>query len=381
MKGSVFQLPNGKWRGVVYTEKVGGKWKRKYFQGDTEKEVRRKVNDLIYELQHNIHADPGRITIEKFLNDWLEIYKNMIEENTAEYYRDMLDKHIIPGIGKILLRELKPADLDVFYSNLHNKPRKPRDPKPGEKKEKVVPLAWNSIRKINSIIHGALDYAMKNKMIMSNAADFVSLPKKEKYTPAIMEEENFKKLLDQIKGDFKEEIPILLAACTGLRRGEVFGLNWRDVNFKNNTISINRVVTRYRKYITKKTKNTSSQRFFAVPEFIMKILSDYRSTLKVVPEKVCTAYTAQSYSSHFKLLLEKFVLPHVRYHDLRHFNAIIMLKYGVKDKTASKRLGHASVKTTTDIYQHVLSSMDVEAAKILNDVFTKSDDDKNAESK
>ena len=381
MKGSVFQLSNGKWRGVVYTEKVGGNWKRKYFQGDSEKEVRRLVNNLIYELQNNIHADPGRITMEKFLNDWFEIHKNMIEENTAEYYRDMLDKHIIVGIGKILLRELKPADLDVFYSNLHNKPRKPREPKPGKRKERIVPLSWNSINKLNSIIRKSLDYAMKNKMIMSNAADFVSIPKKEKYVPAIIEEENFKILIDQAKGDFKEALPILLAACTGLRRGEVFGLNWRDVNFKNNTISVNGVVTRYRKYITKKTKNTSSQRFFAVPEFIMQILSDYRASLKVVPEKVCTAYTAQSYSSHFSLLLERFNLPHVRYHDLRHFNAIIMLKYGVKDKTASKRLGHASVKTTTDIYQHVLSSMDIEAAKILNDVFTKSNGDKNAESK
>ena len=184
-----------------------------------------------------------------------------------------------------------------------------------------------------------------------------------------MTEQNFTILIDSVKGTF-DEIPILLAACAGLRRGEVFGLVWnRDIDFNNNVIRVKKVVTRYKKYVTKKPKNETSQRFIAVPKFVMEVLSNYRKSLKVVPEKVCNEFTAQSYSCHFKLLLEKLNLPHVRFHDLRHFNAIIMMKYGVSNKTASKRLGHSNVSTTTDIYQHVLSDMDIEAAKILNDVF------------
>ena len=104
----------------------------------------------------------------------------MVEENTAEYYRNMLDKHIIPGIGKILLRDLAPKDLDKFYNNLRNKPRKPL-----HDKEKVACLSWNSIKKINSIISNSLKYAMRNKKILTNAAALTSLPKKGKNTHLI----------------------------------------------------------------------------------------------------------------------------------------------------------------------------------------------------
>jgi integrase len=369
MRGSVFQLKNGKWRGVVYIEKVNRKWKKKYFQEDTQKEAQRKVNDLIYELEHGLHADPGKITCEAYFNEWFEIYKNKIEENTAEYYRNMLDKHIIPGIGEIKLRDLKPADLDTFYIELHKNKRTPRKLDNG-KLEVVKLLGWNSIRKIHSIIRNALNYAIVNNRIKSNPADYVEIQKKEKFVPRVMDETSFIKLLNSIEGTV-DEIPILLASCTGLRRGEVFGLKWKDVDFTNNIMSVQRVTTRYKKYITKKPKNETSQRFFAVPGFVIEVLKKYKSTHKVIPECVCDGFTAQSYSGHFKRLLEKLEIPPVRYHDLRHFNAIIMLKYGVKDKTASKRLGHAQVSTTTDIYQHVLSDMDREAASIINNVFEK----------
>jgi integrase len=370
VRGSVFQLKNKKWRGVVYVEKISGdKWKKKYFCEGSEKETQRKVNDFIYEVEHNLYADPGKITCESYFNEWFEIYKNKIEQNTAEYYRNMLDKHIMPGIGKIKLRDLKPADLDKFYIGLNKNKRAPIT-RPDGKLDTVKLLGWNTIRKIHSIIRNAINYAVHNNRIKANPADFVDLQKKEKYSPSIMDEACFIFLLNKVEGK-PDEIPVLLAACTGLRRGEVFGLQWKDIDFNKGIISIQRVVTRYSKYVTKKPKNQSSQRFFAVPKFVMDALLKHKSTLKIIPEKVCSGFTAQAYSEHFKRLLEKYELPHIRYHDLRHFNAVIMLKYGVKDKTAAHRLGHAQVSTTTDIYQHVLSDMDIEAAKIINNVFSK----------
>jgi len=373
MRGSVFKIKTGKnkdkWKGVVYIGKNPntGKWIRKEVYGDGEKDVQIKVNDLVYEIQNNIYADPGPVSVEKYLNEWLEIYKDKVEENTAEYYKDMLNKHIIPNLGKIKLRELKPMDIDNFYNYLM------RDPKAEEKRKK---LSGNSVLKIHSIIHNALQYAVFNNKIKSNPADYVKPPKKEKFVPEIMTEADFRRLLSYVKGTF-DEIPILLAACTGLRRSEIFGLQWRDIDFSSNVLKIRRSTTRYRTNITKnRTKNESSKRFIAVPSFVVTVLKAYCDNLKVVPEFVCSKYKAQSYSHHFDLLLKKCGLnPDYRLHDLRHFNAVIMLIYGVPDKVASKRLGHAQVSTTQEIYQHVITDMDKEAAEILDNFFYKKPDE------
>jgi integrase len=253
-------------------------------------------------------------------------------------------------------------DVDKFYNTLRTLPI--------DKEKNQKPLSNNSIVKIHSILHSALEYAKVNKKLMSNPIDYVKPPKKDKFIPNILDEKNFNKLYSAVHGTF-DEIPIVLAACTGLRRSEIFGLTWKNIDMENCLIRIEKITTRYSKYITKKPKSNSSQRTFAVPKFVIDILKNYRSSLKVVPEYVCDKFKAQSYSGHFKLILEKNKLPEFRFHDLRHFNAIIMMKYNIPDKVASERLGHAHVSTTRQIYQHVISDMDREAANIIDNVFNK----------
>jgi len=371
--GSVYQRSSdGRWvaSATLGKDPKTGKRIRKELYADSEKEANILLNNLKYELQNNLYADPGKSTVESFFNEWHEIHKHKIEDNTAEYYRNMLDKHIIPGIGKIKLKDLKPMDIDKFYNELHVPPEPKADAK-GKVPKKKKPLSWNSILKIHSIVHGALEYAKYNDKIKTNPSDYVKPPKKEKFAPKIMTEKDFERLITFVKGSF-DEIPILLAACTGLRRSEVFGLRWRDIDFDNNVISITRATTRYKKYMTKKTKNQSSQRTFAVPAFVMDVLKEYRNSKKVVPEIVCDELKAGSWTPHYKKILAKLCIDtDIRFHDLRHFNAIIMMKYGVPDKIASGRLGHSQVSTTREIYQHVLPDLDKEAAEIINRVFNK----------
>jgi integrase len=353
MKSTVYlRKSDGRWVGSVSLgkDKKTGKRLRKYIYADTEKEAQRLINDIVYELQNGLYINESGISLENFLKEWIDIHSSKVESTTEAYYRLMLDKHIIPEIGKLKIKEIKPLNIDKFY------------------KEKLKTLSGNSVLKLHCIINNALKYAKINGLIKTNPVEFIQPPKKSKHTPNIMNEENFTRLLLLVKGTF-DEIPILLAGCLGLRRGEIFGLQWSDVDFKNKILSIKNTITRFDKYVTKKPKNNSSIRRLTIPDFVLDVLEKYKSSLKVIGLYICDKFKPQYYSEHFRSLLEKNGFDIVRFHDLRHFNAIIMMQYGIPDKIASGRLGHSNVATTREIYQHVIPDMDKQAAKIINDIF------------
>ena len=177
-------------------------------------------------------------------------------------------------------------------------------------------------------------------------------------------------LLDTVKGSF-DEIPILLAGWLGLRRGEIFGLRWSDVDFDKRTLAIEQTSVRFTKEHIKSPKSDSSRRTLMLPPYICKILLRYRTNEKVLTTTICGRYKPQSYSERFSRLLEQQGLEHLRFHDLRHYNATIMLKYGIPDKVASKRLGHSSTQVTKEIYQHVTSDMDISYADKIDEIFSK----------
>lgn len=128
-----------------------------------------------------------------------------------------------------------------------------------------------------------------------------------------------------------------------------------------------------RSYTIKKPKTQKSIRTIAAPGYVFDVLKRYRDKHIVIPidadSHVFTAYKVGTYSGHFKLLISKLKMPFIRLHDLRHYNAVIMMKYGVPDKVAASRLGHSQVQTLRNVYQHVLTDMDVSAAEKINGMF------------
>jgi len=148
--------------------------------------------------------------------------------------------------------------------------------------------------------------------------------------------------------------------------GEIFGLRWKDVNISGGKITIEETVVRVTGYVTKNTKNQSSNRTIAIPEYVIAVLKEYKfkSTLLSFDgnTRVIDKYKPSSYSAHFKKLISSLELPHIRLHDLRHYNAVTMMRYGVSDKVAASRLGHSDVQTLRKVYQHVLTDMDEDAA-------------------
>ncbi len=370
MRGHISQKSNGTWVGVVDApRKADGKRNQKFVYGKTQPEVEKKLTELIYKINTNNFVDPTNILLKQYLNNWLAERKNALSPATYDGYKSYIDRHIIPAIGEKKLNKILPKDVEHFYNS------------------KKDTLSGKSLHQVHSILHRAFKDALINEYIARNIIDFVNPPKVEKHTMKTYEEDQYIKLLKSVE-NISDEIPIMLAGGLGLRRGEIFGLRWSDISFDKKIITVNQNLVCTRSgLVFKKPKSIESIRTISVPDYIIKKLKERYKEQEELKSKqpedyqnhnlVCCKSNGEpinpsTYSHVFADILKNNGLEHIRLHDLRHFNATIMMKYGVPIKVASKRLGHSTTQITQDIYQHVLVSMDTDASdKISEHLFDK----------
>lgn len=347
-----------RWEAAVFTGEYDEKGKPVYewITGDTRKEVAKLRDEIKNQINYGMYVRPSDMTLGEYLLDWLEDYKTNIESTTYELYKIYITKHINPEIGRVRLQDVIPMTLRKFYN------------------KKLETQSSNTVRKYHSLLHNALSSAVDDKLIRENPAKDllkkINALKKTKYKPVVvLSKEDFFKLLDAVEGTY-DEIYIILGGCLGLRRGEVLGLRWRDVDFKNKTITISQTFTRFSKNIIKDPKTESSRRTIKAPSYVMDALEAYRKRQKIInlDNRICWEYLPQSYSHHFRALTQKLGLPNVRFHDLRHFAAVMLLLKGVPDKVAAEMLGHSQVATLREIYQHVIDEMKDQAANAIDEV-------------
>ena len=216
------------------------------------------------------------------------------------------------------------------------------------------------------ILKKAFRDAVNDDILIKNPCDAVKAPSMvNEYEPVIYTDDEFAALMDAVKNT-KEEIPIILAGLCGLRRSEIFGLRWSDINFKTGTMTIFNVAVPYKGNIVNKVpKNKSSLRTITMPEEVIAILKKYKGIGYVVTNKG-NQINPSTYSHTFADMLLKHGLKHIRFHDLRHYNATLMLRLGISDKEAANRLGHSNVITLRKTYQHILDEMDKATAQKIN---------------
>jgi len=353
-----------------------GRRKRKTFRGKTLQDVKDKINQYEFEVATGLYIEPSKDTLVEFLKEyhrvcagcdmWDENYeypKNAKwEETTAQLNKMYIDVHIEPYFKQMKLADVKPIELDKFYNYCLTHERE------NKKSHRTYKMGINSVRKLNTFLKAAFNYAVANGMLRENPCIRVKLSAQEEYDPNIYDEDKFLKLLEAVTGT-DDEIPIILAAGCGLRRGEIFGLRWKDIDFKQNTITIEKTNVRFKNYKEKGPKSKNSKRTFIAPEYVIETLKMYRIRLgKHSPnDKIITRWKPGAYSERFKKLLIKYDLPITRLHDLRHYNAVLMMGK-VPDKVAAKRLGH-SVEILRKVYQHVRKDMDEKAAEEINSIF------------
>lgn len=382
MKGCL-QKRGQYWYVVVDIKDADGKRKQKWINTKCEKksEAEKELREVLTKIDNNTFVLPEKITFTSFMQNWLDnVISQNVEYTTWEGYKIYVEKHIIPffksQMNDILLQDLQPIHLQKYYDSKYKK----------NKSESGKGLSGNSLRKHHANIKTALDYAVRMNLIANNPADRIMLPKKEKFYASYYTVEQLEKLFEVCLGT-PIESAVYIAANYGLRRGEVLGLKWDAIDFKESEIKI--VETRVKvssKAITKKPKSESSRRtlpIFASMEIYLKALKKKQKEYKKEygdeynkENYVCcwedgTPMSSEYLNHKFKKILAENNFPHIRFHDLRHSTASLLLKNGVDLKSIQIWLGHSDFSTTADIYSHIDMEMKQKAAQKINDIFSK----------
>lgn len=347
---------------------------------ETLTKLKNKRNNTMQILEDipRIHAG---MLFSDFLFFWIKAAKNSIEENTYCTYYMTIKSRIAPYFEKrnIKLNELSTIDLQQFYTYA----------------QEVEQLSSCTILKRHNNINQALKYAISLGLIKENPADHVIKPKKSKYTgAAAYSQEELSQLFQAFKGD-PLELAVYLASYYGLRREEIIGIKWKNIDFENHTLTIRSVVVntnidgKLGELEKDRTKNKSSERTFPLvqlfEDLLLKMKQDQKRNKKIAGNCYNPNYIEYIYvdkmgnrikpgyiTQHFAKMLKKHHLRHIRFHDLRHTCATIMLSKGENLVKVQKWLGHSSISTTANIYSHLDFQSKVESAQNLLDIMPSS---------
>ena len=429
----------------------------------TEKQLKKELQRQAVLFEEKVltgQVMKGNIKFADFVTRWFSDYaEKHLAPKTVYNYKNLLNR-INSEIGHIKLDHLKPHHLLSLYTKLAEEGGKtvssfrPRDnlalevKKAAKTRQDLATQADLSENTVNSILHGKnvnllsaekfskaigvkkevifspvdadaklsgntvlhyhklissiLQTAVEWQVIFSNPASRVKAPKNDKKESLYLNEDQAKILIEQLESEpIQKRTMITLGLYTGVRRGELCGLRWSDIDYHNKLIHIQRAIQYVPKHgiFDKPPKNESSVRVIKVPEIALKLLREYRAWyiksrleygdqwLKserelasaegiefVDPEYVFTKWNGSCFnpeeiSKWFRGFIKRTGLPHATIHSLRHTNASLMIAAGTNIRTVSKRLGHAQTSTTTNIYSHAIRSADEAVADVLENIF------------
>ncbi|MGI9056997.1 MAG: tyrosine-type recombinase/integrase [Ktedonobacteraceae bacterium] len=365
-EGSVFQRKDGRWVAQVRLE--NGKLKSTYHK--SEKEANVVLRKTLHEQEQGTLSTGPQQLLKVYLEQWLEQVFRPSSHNVGTYnmYRIVIQKHLIPSLGYIRLQKLTPQQVQAFYTQKLNEG-----------------LSQKRVKGIHSVLHEALENAVKWNLIGRNVCDLVNSPIPKRHEIQPLTQEQAQRLL-KAAHDHKLEALLTVAVTTGMRRGELLGLHWQDINLRTGSLQVKRTVNRIGKYglVVSEPKTARSRRNIVLPAFVIGVLKQHRERQQEMRKQAggswremdivfCSMVGGYIEPSNlqgwYKKLLKSAELPDVRFHDLRHSAATILLGMGVHPKVVQELLGHSSISMTMDVYSHVLPSMQQEAMKKLDILF------------
>lgn len=364
-EGSIYKQKDGLWAASMSIDTPEGR-KRKYFYGKTRKEVQEKLATALHERQQGTLITAPTQTVEQYLAQWLIAHKPGVRVRTYERYEGFVRLHVVPVIGRIQLQKLSAQHIQGLYARKLD--------------EGLSPTTVNTL---HMMLHKALDDAMRWGLVARNVCDLVSAPRRAHYEMKPLTLEQAQKLLVALHGHNMEAL-FVLALTTGMRRGEILALKWQDVDFSRSTLQVRRIFTRMRgnRYVEAEPKTDKSRRSIMLPSLVVELLKQHQARQLEAKHEAddlwqehdlvfCTALGTPLNPSkvleRFKTVLKKAGLPAMRFHDLRHSAATMLLSMGVHPKVVQELLGHNQISMTMDIYSHVLPTMHQDAMSKMND--------------
>ena len=364
MTGSL-QKKNGKYYAVLNFIDINGKRKQKWIStGYAVKGNKKKAQEFLDRKLKEISDEkitPENSMFADYLLFWLENAKNSLDESTYNNYKFIAESQIIPYFkaNKLTVEQIKRSDLQKYVNEKFEHGR--LDGKGG--------LSARSVKLQMNLIKQAFKDALKDEIIEKDPTEFVKMPKKDKYEAAFYTASDILRLFDAVKNEPLFPL-IYFTVVFGLRRSEVLGLKWDSIDFENNYVLINHTVVINGKGILEKdrTKNKSSYRSYPLDAEIRKILiqlkekeienrkifkGDYIENDYIFKWDNGKQYRPDYISDKFHKLLIKYDLPLIRFHDLRHSCASLLVANGFQIKDIQEWLGHSDIQTTANIYAHL----------------------------
>ena len=372
--GTIRKRSDGRWEArIIVGHKNDGSPMYKSAFAKTQKSALKQLHQLI-DLYRDVDlTEDSRMTLGEWLDKWLDEYMIFtIRESTLDSYRAMVKNQVKPFIGSKQIASLTTADMQKFYNKIKKEGRVREHPIHGKT------LADSMVRGVHMMLHEALDTAVKERLIAKNPTNGTTVPKCNYPEKQILGDNQLETFLEAIKGheywcDF-----FYVEVMTGLRRGEICGLRWQDINFEENKLQVKRSVS------VKKgggvsigeTKTETGVRCIQMPPSVAELLKSKKQTAItewVFPHFLHPEQPISPASAYRKLkvILKNAELPLIRFHDLRHTFATHATQGGVDPKTLAGILGHANASFTLDTYTHVTSDMQKSASAVVGSMMQK----------
>lgn len=364
MRGHVAQKGNKYYIVVDMRDEVTNKRKRKWISGpnggfDKKRDAERALPEILNSLNNETFVEPTKKSFGEIMETWLQDKKTSVKHGTWKSYEWLVHTHIIPNLGSIKATKLKPQHFhDLYHKTL------------------LAKLAVGSIKKVHVIILDALNRAVIWGLVSQNVAQYVSLPQGKKKKFEVWNEQQLKTFLDSAKED-QYYTAFELAASTGMRQSEILAVRRVDTDLSRKMVSVRQAYTLAEKgHDFDDTKNDSSVRSIALFANTVELLRDhlekqeyercnnklYKDSGLVIQTSTGTPVSPRNLMRNFYRLIEKIQkevpdFPRIRFHDLRHTHATLLLKAGIHPKIVQERLGHSSINVTLDTYSHVLPNL------------------------
>lgn len=361
MHGRIFKRFRRSWQIVLSLDPdpKTGKRRQKWIavKGNRES-AQRVLRDLMHQYDTTGVIETTKLTVREYLEKWLMDYKPKLTPLAAERYQAIIQTHLIPSIGQIPLTKLRPEHLQSHYSRLFS-----------------TGLKSPTVHYDHTVIHVALVSAVKWGLVGRNVADFVDVPPNTRAEIEFWDSDEMNQFIESIKAN-PYYVVFYIALFTGMRRGEILGLQWSDIDILGAQLSVRRELQqlRDRSYIFKDVKSKYSRRTIALTPSTITILKEHSRKQKqpnndlVFSNKAGNPLRPLTVSNAWSKACSKSGVKVISFHGSRHTHATILLKQGVHPKIVQERLGHSSIQVTLDTYSHIVAGLQEAAAKAFDQV-------------